>query len=325
MLDLQHINSNMYFEFYLNDSYFYRYNLDCDTLDISLQDLSYYLTSYLYKEYQNKRVTGHSYHLHSIVKVYLLIDLHPNTADIEQTDELSQNFSLDFHLSEKQFTLNLYSNLLLLTADLVGIQSFLEESKAPGIPVLACSNNIFWKLFPVYDSVLDTLLNEHLKKNEQALAKCRTNKEKRKENAEELVITLSESIDSIQEESTNVLNCCDDIMDYYGRYTRKLRYYPTESKLLEKELQNPGYIPQKTRLLMNYFQGKFGLLNQQQLSHCNKFMASLLFLPHKDDYQMAKEKQQSFQGQVIRMVDCRNRLINQLNNLQDQAIQIWQQ
>lgn len=325
MIDLQHINSNMYFEFYLNDSFFYRYKLDCEELDLSFRDLSYYLTAYLFKQYQYKRITGHNYHCHSIVRLFVLIDLQPNTADIEQPEALSEQFPLDFHLSEKQFSQNLYTTLLLLTSHLVSLESFLSESQGSGIPLLHCSDNIFWKLFPIYEEALEQYCHDHLQQHARKLAKCRTEKEHQKERAAELVKQFSESIDSLQEDSINVLNTYDEIMDQYGRYTRRLRYYPLQNGVVNAEIEHLGAWHGKTKALMHYFQGKFEQLDCHQLLICNKYMALLLFLPNRNNYQLAKEREDSMHRQLNEMLESKNRLINQLNDLQEQAIQIWQQ
>jgi len=321
-LNLQSLNKNIYFEFYLNDNFFYRYNYNTDELEISLKDICYYITKYIYKYYYYKKITGNRYNLNTLLWFYMLIHLHPTVADINQTEEISNAYPLDLNLSEVQFCNNLYMNIICLASDLIQKESYISALKVFKELLPTYSHNLFWKAFPNYEEKLHKYLNVIVETKEQELKKLTEEEEINQRELEKTINFLSFQIEMLEEQCVNVLDCYDDIISEYKRFVRLSRYskFSSQSILHLKE-----FTKQKLKDYLNYFQGNFSLLKQTELIVCNKFMAHSFFLPFTENYEAAKNFEEYLQSQTNYMLSKKNEIIDKLNMLQKQTIILWNQ
>lgn len=319
-LNLQSIDKNIYFEFYLNDNLLYRHNYITDELEISLKELCYYLTQYIYKHYHNKKITGCNYNHETVLWFYMLIHLHPTVADINQTEEVSKAYPLDLQLPDAEFCNNLYLNIVWLSGELIHQDSYVNELQTFKQVLPSRSKNLFWKAFPTYEQQLHNYLNVIVEKSEQEVNKLMLLEDPTEKQLEATINFLSFQIELLQEQSVNVLDCYDEIMNQYSRFVRLSRY----SKYSLQSIDNmKEFAKQKLKDYFNYFQGNFNLVKQPELIVCNKYMAHSFFLPFTDDYKAAKNFEEYLQSQANYMLSEKNGIISKLNNLQQQAIVLW--
>jgi hypothetical protein len=319
-LNVQSIDKNIYFEFYLNDNLLYRYNYNTDELEISLKELCYYLTQYIFKYYRYKRITGNRYNHNTVLWFYMLIHLHPTVADINQTEEVSKAYPLDLQLSEADFCNNLYLNIVWLSGELLQKESYIKELKIFKELLPTRSTNLFWKAFPTYEQQLSNYLNVIVDKGELEVSKLLEAEEPTERELEATITFLSFQIELLQEQSINVLNCYDEIMSQYSRFVRLSRYSKHSIQPIDSMKE---FAKQKLKDYFNYFQGNFSLVKQPELIICNKYMAHSFFLPFTDDYKAAKNFEEYLQSQANYMLSEKNGIIDKLNKLQQQAIILW--
>jgi hypothetical protein len=250
----------------------------------------------------------------------MLIHLHPTVVDINQTEEISKAYPLDLQLPDTEFCSNLYLNIVGLSGELIQKDSYVNELPNFKRVLTSRSQNIFWKTFPIYEQQLHNYLNEIVEKGEQEVDKLIL-LEKRTENQLGTTINyISFQIELLQEQSVNVLNCYDEIMSHYSRFTSFLRYSKNSSRVT---LNMKEFAKQKLKDYFNYFQGNFNLVKQRELMVCNKYMAHFFFLPFVDDYKGAKNFEEYLQIQANYMLSEKNDIIIKLYNLQQQAIVLW--
>lgn len=113
-LDVNDLNVDLYFEFYIQDDLLYRYSYSYQQTEISLYNLCKEITHQLHNLYNYKIFTGFSYDtsiihfgVNASVNEHCILDLHQN-------DRYSKDFPLNILFKEDRFLDNLYLNMILI-------------------------------------------------------------------------------------------------------------------------------------------------------------------------------------------------------------------
>ncbi len=113
-LDVNDLNVDLYFEFYIQEELFFRYSYFYQQTEISLYNLCKEITHQLHNLYNYKIFTGYSYDI-SIVHFGVNASVSNHCIlDIHQNDRYSKDFPLNMLFKEDRFLENLYLNMILI-------------------------------------------------------------------------------------------------------------------------------------------------------------------------------------------------------------------
>jgi hypothetical protein len=321
-LNLQNINKGIYFEFYLNDNLFYRYNYNPEELEIGMFSLCEYITRDIIKRYKYKKFTGTNYECRTILWFSILVNQKPIVADIDQSNAVSEAYPLDVNLSEQAFSINLYINVLLLLCNEIESESYLEELEKWKTHLQRHTTNLFWSGFPHYNSIFINRVSNYLRQKEEEVRIKQTNKIFNNSLIESIIRQLSNEIEQCQEQSYYVLSCFDIVSVQFNKYIRFVKY-SKDSDLLSS-IKDYLAIPRiKNDTYLNYINGNFKLLSNEQLFDTNRMMAYKLFIPKINNIQKAIDYSHYLQNQTSFMQSKKNEIVSKLYYLQEQTISVW--
>lgn len=113
-LDVNDLNVDLYFEFYIQDELIYRYSYFYQQTEISLYNLCKEIAHQLHNLYNYKIFTGFSYDV-SIVHFGVNASINNQCIlDVHQNDRYSKDFPLNILFQENRFLENLYLNMILI-------------------------------------------------------------------------------------------------------------------------------------------------------------------------------------------------------------------
>lgn len=319
-LNLQNINKIIYFEFYLDDNLFFRYNYDPEKLEITMYSLCEYITKDIFKHYKYKKFTGTKYHCRTVLWFSMLVSQRPIVSDIEQSVNVSNDYPLDIRLMQQAFSVNLYMNILILLCNEIESESYLDELEKWKVHLQRNSSNLLWNSFPNYNSAFQSIIANFIsrrkEKNEHESYHFNNSLQ------EEVIKQLSDEIEMWQEHSYYVLNCFEIVsMQYqkcirYAKYSKDCISMATIKKYLAiSNIKNDVYL--------NYIYGNFKLLSPEQFVDVNKMMALKLFMPKSKNIDVASKYLNNMQNNIILMQSKKNEIVNEFYSLQEQAIDIW--
>jgi len=318
--NVQSINADIYFEFYLNDNFLYRYRHVVDELDVSLKELTYYLTKYVYKQYNQKRITGTRYDHRTELWFSMLVSFQPVVADLDQDEEIANCYPLDMNYSELEFWNNLYLNIIWLLDGYIQKESLLNE-----LPVLLQilqpkSSNSFWRAFPLSSRYLESFLEDECDKILSKINKLGPFETLAKNKLQEIIVFLSSELDRLQEQATLMLYSCDEILRHYSRFVELVKFSRT-FPFAHVDLKDFSSL--KLRCYFTYFQGDFGMVRPPELEICNRFMAYSLFKPFADGELSGTGFLESLRDEMSNILLQKTAIIDKLNTLQLQAETLW--
>lgn len=318
-LNLQNINHSLYFEFYLNDNFFYRYNYNPEELELNLFDLCRQIGKEVLKFYKYKKFTGSNYSFQTSLWFSVLVSCTPENIDINQTEGISADYPLDVRLDEKEFSINLYMNLLNLLCNYFDTDSYCEELERWRRTLQRNSKNIFWNSFPSYGSLFFNQVQNISNEIEKTLQCLNSSGSKNAHDIEAIINKSIVDIDTIQSYSHNVLNCYDTISEYY----HKCICFSKHSKS-NISLDNVKVLLQiqknRNQIYLNYIQGDFNIISDECFLEVNKMMALKLFMFQINHPVQQYNYPDYLQKKMINMVDQKNSIIEGLYNLQAMAI-----
>ena len=320
-LNLQSINYNINFEFYLNDKVFYLYSLNVNEIEVSLKDLCYYLSNSILKKYQYHKFTGSTYEYLTILDYKMEIQQKMEVKCQEQTKKVATQFPLNVQDPEQVFSNNLYFNILLNCQANLDPTSFINEFANAPLVLLRISPNIFWKNFLQHKLDLFIDANDFIRS-----IKCdiRATNKLNYQKLGYILETISTNVSVIQDNYKNVQYCYDEISVVFFKMIRLIEKMPNFS--IEKQLDNTVKILFRDIAdVFRFYEGSFGSLSQEQ--HCilnTYFVLSILNIQNKE-VMTSKNYLKKMQLYVEEMKQCRDILIYNLYQVQREAITSWNQ
>lgn len=320
-LNLQNINYNLNLEFYLNNKVFYFYRLNVIDIELSLKELSYYLSINLLKKYRYNIFTGFDYEYQSVLNYRIELQNPFEVESLQESDEISKMFPLDLNQPENSFANNLYFNILLSCQYCIDRNSFKQEFTNAPLVLLRISPNIFWKNFLQHTIDLNIQANDIiLNTNSEIRATNRLKYQK----LEFVIETISKKVSDIQENYKDVQYRYDEITMIFSNALRSANYIPNFST--SKELENLWTIlSEDILIIIRYYEGKFKLLSTWQHNLLNTFFVFLILNMHQNDIKSAKVYINKMHIYMEEMKKCRDRLITKLYQIQKEAITTWNQ
>lgn len=321
-LNLQNINKGIYFEFYLNDNLFFRYNYNPEELEITMFSLCEYITKDIFKHYKYKKFTGTKYYCRTILWFSMLVNQKPIVADVDQSVTVSNAYPLDIHLSQQAFSVNLYMNILVLLCNEIESESYLDELEKWKIHLQRHSSNLLWNSFPNYNSVFQNIMTNFINKREEEIKRDQASQQLNNTLIEDVIKQLSSEIELWQEHSYYVLSCFDIVSIQYQKCIRFAKYSKGCISLntINKYLAISNI---KNDVYLNYIYGNFNLLSTEHFSDVNKMMALKLFMPKSKNLDVALKYLYYMQNQIVLMQSKKSEIVKRIYSLQEQAIDIW--
>lgn len=318
-LNLQNINQSIYFEFYLNDNFFYRYNYNTEELEVSLFGLCKQIGKEILKCYKYKKFTGFNYAFQTSLWFSVLTNCKHENMDIDQTEDVSAKYPLDIRLDEKSFIINLYINLLLLLCDYFDTDSYCEELGKWRRQLQRHSENFFWNNFPNYGTIFFNQVDNKKKEIKKYIDELDSENKRSKDIVEKIIYKTIEDIDAIQLYNCDVLNCYDLISKFYHKCIR-FHKHSKNNFTMEAGKDFLQMAKTKNKAFLYYIEGNFKLLSNEQFLEANKMMALKLFM-FQINYPAQQINYPNYLcNKMALMANKKKELIDSLYSLQEQAI-----
>ena len=146
-LNLDDLNFDLYFEFYLLEDFHDRYTYDSKQTESSLTQLCQAITHHLYLNYKYKKFTGYSFDGSQLTfGVLASVDDHCIMQIVEESRYV-RDFPLDLLYDEVTFVHHLYLNLLLLFEDKIEASVFRKEIYPFVNKIRGRTTNPIWPIF----------------------------------------------------------------------------------------------------------------------------------------------------------------------------------
>lgn len=147
ILNLDDLNYDLYFEFYLLEDFHDRYTYDSEQTEFSLIQLCQAITHYLYLNYNYKKFTGYSFDGTRLTYGLLANIKDQFVMQVPEDNRYVRDFPLDFMDDEPTFVQNLYLNLLLVFEDKIEASVFRKEIYPFVSKIRGRTTNPIWPIF----------------------------------------------------------------------------------------------------------------------------------------------------------------------------------
>jgi hypothetical protein len=320
--DLEKIDKNLYFEFNIHGNNILRYNLDVNIFEISLEELSYYLTKDIYKEYHTKKNSNPNLKHFSEISFSLLIQTTPQIIEIEVDLNAFSQFPLNLCLEQSVFSINLNNTILLAIMQKEEIYSYYKTNEDSEFFALKKQNNNLWKHFPYFKHRIGKVFSKILNNAVYNLKFKFINEDLHKIHFENVINGITYDIEQIQNNINEILQEYHEIINQIRKYERLFDVDPKQDfgTFINKNLE---MLKQDINLYFNYFHGNFKKIVKEDFIYCHKKWALILLKKFKYQDFIDNGLEDYLHKQVNEMVDQKRFLIERLYQIQSEAIIIW--
>lgn len=254
VLNVDDLNFDLYFEFYLLEDFFDRYTYDCTQTESTLNQLCQAITHQLYLNYNYRKFTGYSFD-GSQLTYGLLASINDHCImQIKEDNEYIRDFPLDLMTNEITFGDQLYLNLLLVLESKIEPSDFRKLVYPLVGKIKLRTKNPIWPILYEEQTFISPFVDSQIRKFNLSLQKIK--KFHRIDKINELKIELANQLMKFQQTLEKEIN-------------RTLHLYESTLKIIQKDNLNQLKQGEEVKII-KYFESnlKINDVNKEIIRFC---------------------------------------------------------